>query len=284
MLALYNSYKDGTVFINDQNRRLRRGDSWIFGPYWTHRFNDSFNTDLYYLYTEIDDDFENTDERNHPSDENAELHIAGIRVFGAPHPQIDYSVEFAQQFGDWMPGQNAEADFEGRMVDARLDLKAAEGTPLKPVLQLEYTYLSGDDPGTANEYEGWHPAYAEYPIWREELLPILFNGNWTNLNQVRTALGTQLLGQTRCTKAVNLLLAWSYLWADEGDFGGFAGGAPAASSGGGDEIGHLYSAFLDILVNDSLSFALEAAEFRPGNHWGAGESSEWLRFQTVFRF
>jgi len=32
LLALYNTYKDRTVVINDRHRRLRRGDTLVLGP------------------------------------------------------------------------------------------------------------------------------------------------------------------------------------------------------------------------------------------------------------
>ncbi len=270
LLALYNEYKDTTAFINDQNRRLRRGDTYVFGGYWTHNFNQNINTDLYYLWIDIDDDDDATAEREHPADENAVLSVAGVRVFGSPDPQLDYSIEIAKQFGDF---QEAEADMTGMMIDARLTLKAEEGTALSPSLDLEYTKLTGDDPASADEFEGWHPVFAEYPIWREELLPILFNGNWSNLSQYRAALNLTLADND--TYSLKVQASVAQLLADYGE----------AGTGGGDTIGQLYSGFVDVAMKKTpISFALELAQFEPGDYYDDGHTAEWIRFQTYYKF
>jgi hypothetical protein len=264
LMALYNNYKDTFTLINDQNRRLRRADTFVTGAYYTRPLNECHSVDLYYLYANLDDDRDTTAERGHPANENWELHIVGGRVFGELSPQVAYSVEAAQQMGEYMDA----ADLNGRMVDARLTLKAADGTAMDPVLGLELTYMSGDDLNSADEVEGWHPAFAEYPIWREELLPIMTNGNWTNLNQLRSELKLAL------SERVSFTGAGAALVADYGE----------NNTGGGDNIGYLLSAFLDVKVTDELKVALEAAEFRPGNNFADGHSCEWLRFQAVYTF
>ncbi|NOY80427.1 MAG: alginate export family protein [Kiritimatiellaeota bacterium] len=266
-----NGYKDNTLVINDRERNLRLGDIWAAAAYWTHEFSSKVNTDLYYFYVDINDEDPGVlpaVEYNHFADENAELHIVGARVFGSPTEQIDYSIEAAQQYGNRMI--STSADVTGSMVDARLALKAAEGTSMNPVLSFEYTYLSGDDPTSNREYEGWHPVFAEYPIWREELIPILNNANWTNLKQLRTQLKLDL------SEKVTLTGAWAVLRADYGE-NGF--NAPAD-----DGFGQLLSAFLDVKVTDALAVAFEASAFRPGDYWADGHNSEWLRFQAVYSF
>ncbi|MCF7853167.1 MAG: alginate export family protein [Candidatus Pacebacteria bacterium] len=275
LFGFYNDYKDKTVFINDQNRRLRRGDTWLAGVYWTHKMNSCFNSDLYYMFIDIDDDRPNTAERNHPADENAQLDIIGARVFGSLNPQVDYSLEVAKQRGERMEN----ADFTGIMADARLRLKAKEGTPLAPSLDLEYTYFSGNDPDSNDEFEGWHPAFAEYPIWRDELVPIMLNGNWTNLSQYRAGLNLNLYDSEKV--GVRFSGAWAVLLADYGD----QALVNAPGGGGGDNIGHLCSGFLDVALKDySTNISLQASHFEPGNYWLDGQASEWLRFEMVYTF
>lgn len=267
LMALYNNYKDTFAFINDQNRRLRRADTFVTGAYYTRPLNDCHSVDLYYLFANLDDDRDTTAERNHPADENWELHIVGGRVFGELTPQVAYSIEAAQQMGEYRDA----ADLNGRMVDARLTLKAADGTPMDPVLGFELTYLSGDDLNSADEVEGWHPAFAEYPIWREELTPIMTNGNWTNMNQLRSQLKLAL------SERVSLTGAAAAIIADYGE-------NYSVTATGGDNIGYVLSAFLDVKLTDELTVALESAGFLPGNSWDDGHSSEWLRFEAVYTF
>lgn len=105
LLALYNEYKDPFMIINDQNRALRNGDTLVLGAYWTHRMSETFNADLYYLFADVNDDRDTTADRKHAPDQNTRLNIAGVRVFGKPTLQTAYSVEFAQQFGDFEIGR-----------------------------------------------------------------------------------------------------------------------------------------------------------------------------------
>lgn len=279
-LAMYMDYKDRFLpIINDQNRRLRRGRTTLAGVDWIHKFNKYVNTEAYYLFMDIDDDREDAGEResievNHPwpgapsafADENAEINVAGLRLFGSPHALVDYSLEAAQQWGRFQGCM----DMTGRMVDARLTLKTTECTPLQPTLMLEYLYMSGDDQSSGDEFEGWHPFLAEYPIWREELTVVggVFNGNWTNLNRARAAVEFKLL------KNVKLTTAYDYLFADYGESG----------LGNGDSYGHLVSVFLDYTPFPWLAFSVEAAELFPGNYWQDGHNSEWVRLQTTLTF
>ena len=266
LFAFYNDFKDKTVFINDQNRQLRRGDIFTTGVYWTHHFNKDFNTDMYYIYSNVRDNNSDSGARNHVKDSDAYINIVGGRVFGDPTDLIGYSVEYAREFGEG--GENMD-DYTGSLFDGRLMIHPPKDIKFSPEIMLEMTSLSGDDP-TSDEMEGWDPLFAEYPIWREELLPIMLNGNWTNLNQYRAQVILHL------TKKINLTTAYAFLTADYGE--------AAPGFGGGDTIGQLFSAFLDIKLNDHLSVSFEGASFIPSSYWVEGNDTHWLRFQTVYKF
>jgi len=272
LLALYNEYRDTTVVISDQDRRLRRGDTALLGAYWTHRINDSMNTDMYYLFADITDDMGDLPaiQRMHGADENVNLHIVGARLFGNPSAAMSYSLEAAQQMGRAEMADN-DAHLEGQMLDARVTMKASEGTKMSPKLMLQYTYFSGDNPDTADDIEGWHPAFAEYPMFREELTAIYTNGNWTNLNQARALLTLKVRDAEKLP--MTLTTGYAYLTAEK-----------AAGTGEGKELGHLVSAFLDIGVSKNVKCSLEAAHFDPSGYFDNGSAAEWLRFQTVFTF
>lgn len=278
--VFYNDYKDKTVFINDQNRPLRGGDIFTTGLYWTHKINSTFNTDLYYIYADVDDDRDDfTDQPNHNADQNAVLHTYGGRLFGDLTESVGYSMEVALEDGE----DAGTADFSGMFADARLSFKLGNDVPLKPVLNLEYTFFSGDDPDSADEYEGWEPLFAEYPIWREELIPITLWGRYSNMSQYRSELVLQL------AQNVKLTTAYAYLQAQNGDLPIFtapnANGQVGTYGGDGESMGHLVSGFLDIVVNKHLNFSLEAATFYPGNYWGdEGQTCDWFRFQAIYSF
>jgi hypothetical protein len=265
LFAFYNNYRDRYLAIGDEDRRLRRGDVFTTGLYWTRSWSPVINTDLYTIYADFDDQYPESAEGveyNHPLDENARICTSGIRLFGELHPQVSYSAEFAGQYGHVEDSRDAA----GSMADLRLMLKADEDTPLRPELNFKVTYLSGDDRST-DKYEGWHPMFSEYPIWREELLAIMTNAHWTNFTQYRSELVVNLNDQWRLTGN------YSYLQAVENN-----------GTGDGDEIGHLISGFVDYRMSDQWSFSMEAAGFFPGDYFADGESSEWVRFMTMYTF
>lgn len=278
LFAFYNNYKDKFAFIDDQNRALGRGDIFTTGAYWTHAFRKDLNTDLYYIFANVNDPRpERNDpiERNFPwggpppqTDTDARIHTVGGRLFGAAHEQVDYSIEYAQQAGEY----NRTTDLTGDLLDARLTLKAPKDTLFSPSLLLQYTSFSGDDPDSADEFEGWDPLFASYPIFREELLPILFNGNWSNIDQYR------VMGNAKVNQCWSVSAAYAYLAADFGDSVNASGG------GMGDSIGHLFSVFVDYTPNKWLKFSVELAEFFPNSYWNEGDNSTWGRFQTIISF
>ena len=287
LFAFYSEAEDEFVVAGDEDRVLRRGDIFTTGIDWTHTFNNSLSSELYYIYANVDDNDTMAGMREFPSNSNAELHTVGARLFGSPHERLDYSIEVAHMFGEYdespAVGSSSsyamETDLDAWLVDARLTFKSPEAA-LSPIVMLQYTYFSGDDPDT-DDFEGWDGLFANYPIFREELLPILNNGNWTNLHQFRLQ-GTATLysnPERKLFQSVRLTGTAAYLMADDAD--------TAMTSGGGtgdSHFGDLFTAFLDVKVNDYISVSLEAAAFRPGDYWTDGSESEWLRFQTIFAF
>jgi len=284
LFSFYDHYKDKLLPIfDDQHRHLRRGDIFTTGAYWTHTIRKELNTDLYYIYANANDtrsdEFVGAD-RNFPwgpapcADQDEVVHTVGARIFGAPHEQVDYSLEYAEQRGE----QNHDIDMTGSLLDARLTLKAPADTLFKPSVLLEYTSWSGDDPDSADEQEGWDPLFSSYPIFREELLPIMFNGDWSNMDQYRVE------GRVAVNQCWSVAAAYAYIRADYGDLCSASGG------GTGDSIGHLVSFFVDytpsikIMDKVGMKFAFEVAHFFPSSYWTEADDSTWGRFQTIFSF
>jgi len=265
LFAFYNDYKDKTVFIDDQNRALRRGDIFTPGIYWTHNFNAKLNTDLYYIYAEVTD---HTDTVG--GDADAKIHTAGARVFGPLHEQVDYSIEYAKQAGKY--DQAEDIDITGDLLDARLTFKAPTDTLWSPSVMLEYVSFSGDDPSSVDEDEGWDPIFAAYPIFREELLPVMNRGDWTNMDMYRVE------GRAKVNACWSFATAYAYVAADYGDE------TLRGMGGQGDSMGHLVSVFVDYKPVKWLSFALEVAEFFPSSYWDDGDNSTWGRFQTIITY
>lgn len=266
LFSFYNEWKDRLAFINDRNRRLRSGDIFTPGAYWTHEFDARLNVDVYYMYNDVHDDYPDSSEaseRNHPSDANLSLHTVGGRVFGCFNDNFDYSLEIARQGGR----NNEGSSNQGMMFDARLRYHLPPETMFTPSLGFEFLALTGDKSDTSKS-EGWHSLMTECPLWREELLPIMNNGVWTNLNMYRGDVVFKLTDKLQLTGALAVLMA------DETDF----------STGGGNYLGLLFSAFVDYKLFDNLALSAEAAHFKPGDYYINGQDSVWGRLQATLTF
>ena len=270
ILATYDTWKDGTVFINDRNRRLRSADIFTLATYWTHTVNEAFQFDLYYFYNDADDTHPYEAERCHAPDESTSLHTFGARLFGKPAECFDYSLEAACQGGRSANGGRNE----GKMVDARLNFHLPDGSlGIAPVLGLEYTHFSGDKPGSRN-HEGWNPILSQCPLWTEELIPILFNGNWTNMNLFRGSFALKPMEKLRCELAV------TGYYADEPN----ASFGTLTRTGNGNFMGLLLAATVDYACHENLSFRVQLSRFNPGDYFANGHDSIWGRFEATLRF
>lgn len=273
LFGFYNQYKDRFLVISDQNRRLSAADTGVAGAYWTHRFAKEFNTDLYLFGVNADDDVY--------EQQNMQMAVPGFRVFGAPHALVDYSVEYARQFGEYQAGvtDGDRLDAYGSLLDARLNVKTPEGTFLQPVFQFEYTWFSGDDPGTTESYEGWCPTFAQYPIWREELMPTMTSGgNWTNLHQFRLGVPLSVV-----PKKVTVSPFYAYLLADHPGRTMAGGGGANAD---GSEIGHMVGGFIDYKITPWWSTSFIVSALFPGDYFdgAAGGVQDWIRLETRLWF
>ncbi len=267
LFGFYSSKTDDFIVINDRNRLLRRGDTLLTGIYWTEKINPAFNTDLYYMYNQIRDDFVVIGDGVR---DDVRLHITGGRIFGKPHDLIDYSAEFAVQRGKL---RQTDRDMKGMMSDLRLGFLLPGNLPFSPKLNLQYTWMRGEDK-TANTYKGWHPVAAEYPIWREELMPIANRGNWTNLHNYRLEAILQLHDKVRWTNAGSLLRADTVAGYND----------PFGNPRRGKTMGQLYSSFLDYSATKKWTLRLEAALLKPGSYYASDNSAHWLRLESYYRF
>ena len=278
LFVLYDRWKDGTVFINDRNRRLRSGNIFTAGTYNTYKFDARLNLDFYYMFNDQDDIHPNSAdriERAHAIDSSLSLHTAGLRVFGAFPSLLDYSVEAAAQYGRDSAGNHIKAN----MADARLKYHIYDDSDLKPMLGLEFTHFSGDDDASGTS-RSWNPLLCQCPLWGEELLPIMLNGMWTNLNMLGATLA--------CTpfKDCKVSLYATDYYAD--DRNGAIGAA--SNTGGGNHVGLLAGIFVsyDFLKDyhflKNLAGQAYFSHFMPGNYYDNGHDSNWFRLELTAKF
>jgi hypothetical protein len=273
LFTFYDSWKDHSVFINDRNRRLTIGDIFTAGIYYTYSHNPEFNLDLYYMYNDVNDDVDDLDTKRvmtyWPLDSNLSLHTVGARLFGQALPLLGYSMEMAKQGGYNALGE----DNQGFMFDARITINAPKDTPMTPSLGLEYMFLSGDRNDTGKN-EGWFPLMSSAALWGDDLLPIQYNGFWSNMHMASGEITLIPL------EALKVKFGAAFYQADTSK-STLATHDPAND---GDYIGMRLFAFVNYKVNDWLSLATELAHFNPGDYHHNGHSSVWARFQTVLTF
>jgi hypothetical protein len=158
-----------------------------------------------------------------------------------------------------------------------LDWKTGAPFPLPSQLALGGIALSGDDPETADRYEGWDPAFSRWPKWSESLIYLFARESraayWTNFQSLYGTLA--FVPSTHAT----LTLTWHRLGAPERT-------APTSFlSGTGTERGDLEIAKLTYDISPNLQGHFIWEHFRPGNFYFAGaESYVWVRFELLLRY
>ena len=273
ILVLYNTWKDRATVLNDRNRRLRAGDIFTAGVYWTRKQSAAFNFDLYYFFDDIDDDKPNQAERRYPADMNRSLHTAGARIFGSPESLdfLEYSVEGALQLGNNADNRPHQAN----MLDARLLFHLPDAVPCNSSIGLAYTHFSGDRTST-RKGEGWIPVWSACPIWAENLIPLAWNSFWSNLNMYQLDLNC------KPTEALSFKLRTAACYAAHASGAAAIGSGPC--TGGGNFYGLLTSLFADYKFNDHLSFSAEFSHMSMGDYYRDGHDPNWLQLQILWTF
>ena len=282
--VLYDRWKDGSVFINDRNRRLRSGDIFTVGTYNTINVSDIINFDVYYIFNDQDDNHPNeidAIERAHAVDASVRLHTVGARIFGKIKLAdkwgdfIAYSLEGAGQFGRDADGNH----IKGNMLDARLQYFVDESWNIKPSAGVEFTHFSGDTPGDGDN-RSWNPLMSQCPLWGEELMPIMLNSVWSNLNMIGGNVSIKPTQKSRFT-----LYATDY-YADDSD--GFVGAN--VNTGNGRHVGSLFGGNLqyeflkDYSMLSSLVGQVYVSYFIPGSFFTEERHCTWFRVEVTAKF
>ena len=265
LFSFYDSWKDRFVGINDRNRRLRSGDVFTAGLQWTHDFNDALKSDMYYVFQDVDDKHPEEAERGHYADSSASIHTVGLRFFGKPSELFDYSLEAAHQSGR----DGYDDVINAWMADARVNFYLAAESDIKPVLTLNFTHFSGDDQDSRRN-EGWIPLMSQCPLWGEELVPIMLNGYWNNIDSLRFAFAISPIESLKFTVS-----ATEYL-ADEKD-----ANIPVQGTGDGRRFGTLLNAAASYQFTDTFSVQGQFSHFIAGSYFANGHDSNWGRIELM---
>ena len=199
-----------------------------------------------------------------------DIWMTGIRLSDKFENGLDYSGEFAYQFGDFNENDNIDQEAYGYKLDAGFTLKDAL---MSPRLFCGYMFLQGDDPDTDEKerwdvfYGGW-PQFGDLLAWKyvqiEKPLPDYnsindYDPNWaegssttgeapySNISMLSAGIGAQL------TQSLSAKFTYGMLTVDE----------PIA--GVDDDFGDYYQLQTKYGYSKNLSFSMYAAMITPGD-------------------
>ena len=268
-IFIYNRSEDEYLpVINNLERRLNTSDEKAFVLYGKLKTAERLALEPYYIYKS--EDAYKTKSGSDVS--KLELNTIGTRSVYSFAPW-KLRGEFAYQFGEYE--NNVDRKGYGGYVYLSRKFKNLRFSPL---LDVGFTYLSGDDPATTKN-EGWDPLFSRWP-WISELYLFAYvveggePAYWTNLQLWRATLKLNL------TKKTNLAIVYNYLRANEC----LNGVNPIF--GTGKERGHMPQIILKHKFNKNVSGHLWCEYFIPGDFYASAnqDAALFLRWQLYFKF
>ncbi len=196
----------------------------------------------------------------------------GTRVQVPFGSNLTLAAEGAYQFGTL-----GEIDRRGLGGYFHLDYRTGAAFPWPAQVTFGGLFLSGDNPATADKYEGWEPAFSRWPKWSESLIYLFAKESkpayWSNLVSLYGVLNFALADN------VKLALTWHHLTAAERT-------PPTAFlSGQGTGRGDLGIVKLTYDISSHVQGHFLWEEFKPGDFYFPGaQSYAWVRFELMFRY
>jgi hypothetical protein len=194
-----------------------------------------------------------------------DIWMTGIRLSDKFENGLDYSGEFAYQFGDFNDDANIDQEAYGYKLDAGFTLKDAL---MSPRLFCGYMFLQGDDPDTDEKerwdvfYGGW-PQFGDLLAWKYVNVPFNdianYDPTWnegsttggeavySNISMLSAGIGAQL------TQSLSAKFTYGLLTVDE----------PVA--GADDDFGDYYQLQAKYGYSKNLSFSVYGAMIDPGD-------------------
>lgn len=281
-LAISSEERDVTGFTKGFNDMTESGG----GVYAQFRDMAELPVDLYYLVKDESDwdiasknddgsDVKDADGNVVMDEKSGRLtHTVGARLMPKVG-QVNFEFEGAYQTGEFNDDTQDVSGYMG-FGGATWNLPMTIGKA-KPYVGAACYYLSGDDPDTEDEDEGWNPLWARYPQL-SELYVYAFDaekaGYWSNVLIPHVEAGLRIAPNHKLC----LLAGWMT--------------APEKNGPGtGDERGMLYTARYDFPLltgvfgeKDQLYGHLLAEVLDPGDYYNVDDTSYFLRWELVYSF
>ncbi|MFZ2055631.1 MAG: alginate export family protein [Candidatus Aminicenantales bacterium] len=179
--------------------------------------------------------------------------------------------------GAFQSGKIGERSRRGLGGYFHLDFQTRLRFPLPSLVTAGILCLSGDDPATADAYEGWESSFSRWPKWSESLIYLQARetkpADWTNIFSLY---GNLVFAPT---ERARLDLTWHHL-------GALQMAPPSFLLGGtGKHRGELIIAKLTYELNKNISGHFLWERFLPGDFFYSGARAfAWVRFELMFRY
>jgi len=215
-----------------------------------------------------------------------DIWMTGIRLSDKFECGIDYSGEFAYQFGDFNDDANIDQEAYGYKLDAGFSLKDMAMTPR---LFCGYMFLQGDDDPTDDESNRWDVFYGGWPqfgdllAWKYVNVGALnsitdYDPTWnegsttggeavySNISMLSAGIGANL------TSSLSAKFTYGLLTADE------------TVAGADDDFGDYYQLQTKYGYSKNLSFAMYAALIAPGDAFINDDDAYEFFIETNLKF
>ncbi|MEZ0343319.1 MAG: alginate export family protein [Caldimicrobium sp.] len=208
------------------------------------------------------------------------LHNVGLRGVYSFTKDLKLRAELVRQFGEY---SNDGRDRRAWGGYAFLE-KAFPTCPAKPVVEIGYVYLSGDDPNSKKD-EAFNPLFSRNPNWNELIIYtfLLENinksgaipGYWTNLKMPLIRVKFSPL------KNLNMLLSYQKLYADEKTNSSYT----FIFSNKGKDRGNLYVAIAKYRFTKSIDGMLQYEIFDPDDFYAdEAKTAHFFRAQIQYKY
>ena len=250
--------------LNDQNQPLIEWDETGAGLYYTDESFEGRKLEAYYFYKN-----ENDEDGVYPE---SDIHTIGARASGKAFERLTFAAEGAVQAGDRGPQKRLAY---GGYLSGKYALPV-EHVPVS--LGLGAFYLSGDDPVSADTYEGWNPVYSRWPKWGDLYVYSLAKergaGFWENFASMWFGLEIKPLDRITLEERIYPM------WAPEPPPDP---GKPLFGSG--SYRGTLSLMKLSGTLNKYLSAYILWEALLPGDYYAPGsDTAHFLRWEIMFKY
>jgi hypothetical protein len=251
--------------INDQKQPLIEWDETGAGLYYTDESFEGRKLEAYYFYKN-----ENDEDDEYPE---SDIHTIGARASGKGFGRLTFAVEGAVQAGD--RGAQKRLGYGGYLY-GRYELPIDR---VPAALGLGGFYLSGDDPGSTDRYEGWDPVYSRWPKWSDLYIYSFARERgaayWENFASLWFGLEIKPLDRIALEERIYPM------WAPEPP----PSGASASIFGAGSYRGTLSIMKLSGTLNTYLSAYVLWEALLPGDYYFSGsDTAHFLRWEIMFKY